>query len=86
MTFSIGFCFLPGETKEDFVWAFQCFQGLKINPAIIVIDSDQALRNILKEVFLDTSMLLCIWYINQCVFAKYKSIVKDKNWLVFGAA
>jgi hypothetical protein len=22
MTFSIGFCFLPGETKEDFIWAF----------------------------------------------------------------
>ncbi|RKF54481.1 hypothetical protein GcM3_208043, partial [Golovinomyces cichoracearum] len=45
MTFSIGFCFLPGETKEDFIWAFKCFQGLGINPDIIFIDGDQAQKN-----------------------------------------
>ena len=79
MTFSIRFCFLLGETKEDFIWAFRCFQGLRINPAIIVMDGDQAQRNASEEVFPHTPTLLCIWHVNQCVLAKCKSIVRDKD-------
>ena len=85
MTFSIGFCFLPGETKEDFVWAFQCFQGLGINPAIIVMDGDQAQKNALEEVFPDAPTLLCIWHVNQCVLAKCKRIVGEEDWKIFEA-
>jgi hypothetical protein len=60
MTFLIGFCFLLGETQQDFAWAFWCFQELGINPAVIVIDGDQAQKNTLEEVFLSTSTLLCV--------------------------
>ena len=59
MTFSVGFCFLPGETQQDFIWAFQCFQELGLNPKAIIIDSDQAQKNTLEEVFLDALTLLC---------------------------
>ncbi len=86
MIFSIGFCFLLGELKEDFIWAFQCFQDLGINPAIIVMDGDQAQKNASEEVFLYTLTLLCIWHVNQCVLAKCKSIVGDENWSAFKAA
>ena len=85
MTFSIEFCFLPGETKEDFIQAFQCFQGLGINPTIIVIDGDQTQRNTSEEVFLHTPILLCIQYINQYILTKCKSIVREENWPVFEA-
>ena len=64
MTFSIGFCFLPGEAQQDFTWAFQCFQELGISPGAIVMDSDQAQKNASEEVFPDTLTLLCIWHIN----------------------
>ena len=60
MTFSIGFYFLLNETQQDFTWAFQCFQELKIKLTIIVMDSDQAQKNALKEVFLDALTLLYI--------------------------
>jgi hypothetical protein len=85
MTFSIGFCFLPGETKEDFIWAFQCFQDLGINPAIIVMDGDQASRNASEEVFPNTPILLCIWHVNQYILTKCKSIVGNEDWPVFEA-
>jgi MULE transposase-like protein len=86
MTFSIGFCFLPGETKEDFIWAFQCFQELGINPRVVVMDGDKAQKNASEEVFLNAPTLLCIWHVNQCVLAKCKSIVGDKDWPAFEAA
>jgi hypothetical protein len=86
MTFSIGFCFLPGETEQDFIWAFQCFQELGITPAVIVMDGDQAQKNASEEVFPDTPTLLCIWHVNQCVLAKCKSIVGHEDWPEFEAA
>jgi hypothetical protein len=64
MTFSIGFCFLPGETKEDFEWAFRCFEELGIKPAVVVMDSDQAQKNASEEVFSYAFTLLCIWHVN----------------------
>jgi MULE transposase domain len=86
MTFSIGFCFLPGETTQDFIWAFQCFQELGINPAVVVMDGDQAQKNASEEVFPYAATLLCIWHVNQCVLAKCKSIIGDEDWAVFEAA
>jgi hypothetical protein len=83
MTFSIGFCFLPGKTKQDFIWAFQCFQELGINPGVIVMDGDQAQKNASEEVFPYAPTLLCVWHVNQCVLANCKSIVGDKDWEVF---
>jgi hypothetical protein len=85
MTFSIGFCFLPGETQQDFTWAFQCFQELGIKPKVIVMDGDKAQKNASDEVF-QCPTLLCIWHVNQCVLANCKSIVGQDNWEAFEAA
>ncbi|CAG8971729.1 hypothetical protein HYALB_00007209 [Hymenoscyphus albidus] len=86
LTFSIGFCFLPGETQEDFIWGFQCFQELGINPGAIVIDGDQAQKNASEEVFPHAPTLLCIWHVNQCVLAKCKNVVGEEDWKAFEAA
>ena len=85
MTFSIGFCFLPGETQQDFVWAFQCFQEHGINPGVIVMDGDKAQKNASDEVF-QCPTLLCIWHVNQCVLANCKSTVGQNDWEAFEAA
>jgi zinc finger SWIM domain-containing protein 3 len=86
MTFSIGFCFLPSETQQDFIWGFQCFQELRIKPAVIVMDSDQAQKNASEVVFPHAPILLCIWHVNQCVLANCKSIVGNEEWPAFEAA
>jgi hypothetical protein len=49
------------------------------------MDSDKAQKNILEKVFLDTPILLCIWYINQYILANYKSIIGNEDWPVFEA-
>ena len=79
MTFSIGFCFLPGETQQDFTWAFQCFKELGISLGVVVIDGDQAQKNTLEAVFPYAPTLLCVWHVNQCVLANCKSVVRDKD-------
>lgn len=86
MTFSIGFCFLPGEQQEDYAWALKCFQELGINPSNLVMDGDSALKNASEEVFPCAPTLLCIWHVNQCVLANCKSVVGDEGWEVFQAA
>jgi hypothetical protein len=78
MTFSIGFCFLPGEKQEDFVWAFQRFQELGICPKIMVMDGDNAQKNASEVVFPDAPTLLCIWHVNQCVLANCKNRIGEK--------
>lgn len=83
MTFSIGFCFLLGETQQDFTWAFQCFQELRISPGVIVMDGDQAQKNASEAVFPHTPTLLCVWHVNQCVLANCKSIIGDTDWEAF---
>ena len=85
MTFSIGFCFLPGEKQEDFIWAFQCFQELEICPKLIVMDGDNAQKNASETVFPDAPTLLCIWHVNQCVLANCKNCIREENWKVFEA-
>ena len=64
ISFSIGFCFLPGEKEEDYTWALSCFYKLDVRLAIIVIDGDQALKNAAEKVFLYMPTLLCVWHIN----------------------
>jgi hypothetical protein len=80
LTFSVGFCFLPGEAQEDFTWAFQCFQELGISPKVVVMDGDKAQKNASEEVFLHAPTLLCTWHVNQCVLAKCKPLIGKENW------
>ncbi|KAI0994999.1 hypothetical protein K3495_g13182 [Podosphaera aphanis] len=80
MTFSIGFCFLPEETSQDFIWAFQCFQELGIDPSVMVMDGDQAQKNAAEVIFPNTPSILCIWHVNKCVLSNCKSIVGPEDW------
>ncbi|RKF76990.1 hypothetical protein GcC1_067025 [Golovinomyces cichoracearum] len=84
-SFSIGILFLPGESKEDFIWAFQCFKELGINPAV-VIDIVLALKNALKEVFSYVTTIHFIRQINLCVLAKCNSTTRNEDWPEFEAS
>ena len=86
MTFSIGFCFFPEETSQDFIWAFQCFQELGINPSVMVMDGDQAQKNAAEVIFPNTPSILCIWHVKKCVLSNCKSIVRPEDWPEFEAA
>jgi hypothetical protein len=50
------------------------------------MDGDKTQKIALEEVFPYAPTLLCIWHVNQCVFANYKSIVGHGDWPVFEAA
>jgi hypothetical protein len=50
------------------------------------MDSDQAQKNASEEVFPYAPTLLYVWHVNQCVLANYKSLIGNKEWLVFKAA
>ena len=66
-SFYICFAFLPDQKEELYTWALNCIKELfsKLNTPIIIIslgiiatDCDQALRNTITIVFLESSALL----------------------------
>jgi hypothetical protein len=74
-TFSIGFCFLPGELSKDYTWAFNRFKEHGINPSVVVIDGDDACKNGSIEVWPNAPAILCTWHVEKNVFANYKKAV-----------
>jgi hypothetical protein len=77
--FSAAFCFLPGETAEDYLWAIQSFKFAmgNIRPRVIVTDGDDGLKGACKDVFPGVPQRLCLWHINQNVLAKAKTTWKE---------
>jgi hypothetical protein len=84
-TFSIGFCFLPGEQASDYAWALQRFQELGISPGVVVMDGDDALKNASEEVFIGVPTMLCTWHVNKCVLANCKKMLGDEDWPAFNS-
>ena len=60
-SFSVAFCFLKSETKEDYLWALHAFSNcFGMHPEVFVTDQEDALLNAACEVFPSTSHFLCI--------------------------
>ena len=78
-SFSAAFCFLPGESAEDYIWAIQTFKFAMGNtqPRVIVTDGDHGLKGACREVFPDVPQRLCLWHVNQKVLAKAKTTWKE---------
>ncbi|KAL5187707.1 PKS-NRPS hybrid synthetase [Glycine soja] len=70
MKFSAGFAYVEGERVNNLRDAL---------PGVIVTDRDQALMNAVKDVFPQSTNLLCIFHINKNVKAKCKSLIAQKN-------
>jgi hypothetical protein len=65
-SFSVAFCFLKSETKEDYRWALHAFSNcFGMHPEVFVTDQEDALINAASEVFPSTSHFLCIWHLNK---------------------
>jgi len=77
--FSAGFCFLPGETEQDYLWALQSFKFAvgNIAPRAIITDGEDGLKNSCRHVFPSVPQRLCLWHINQNVPAKAKTTWKE---------
>ena len=64
-SFSVAFCFLSQEKKDNYIWALQRFQSILQNqsPKVLVTDKEQALINAIETVFPASTHLLCCWHI-----------------------
>ncbi|KAK1380081.1 hypothetical protein POM88_026825 [Heracleum sosnowskyi] len=81
-TFFSAVIFLQKEEITAYVWALQSFNkilGLEAQPLAIVTDRELALMNAIKEVFPNTSHLLCVWHIEKNLLAKCKKKFKTKE-------
>ena len=69
MTFSATFAYLKGEHLNNVVWVLEWFRCLFLIYdallGVIVIDRDLALMNVVKNVFLECTNLLCRFHIDK---------------------
>ena len=83
MTFSATFAYLKGEHLNNVVWVLEWFRCLFLIYdallGVIVIDRDLALMNVVKNVFLECTNLLCRFHIDKNVKAKCKSLFGKKK-------
>ncbi|MCL7046201.1 hypothetical protein MKW94_014784 [Papaver nudicaule] len=80
-TFTIAYCFMPGEKVEDYIWALKRLKDLYSDgclPSLFITDDDQQLQTGVAEVFPEAKNLLCAFHIKRNVCANFKkSMNKD---------
>jgi hypothetical protein len=74
-------CFLFGKINENFAWYFErlklnCYLRGIPSPKIFFMDADPAQIRAFKQVFPDAVILLCVWHVNEKIYAKLKSLFK----------
>lgn len=76
--FSGAFCFMNGESDEDYDWVLVAFQELIWSilqpPSVIITDEEKSLIKALKRRFPDVPRMLCSWHIQKNIL---KSIAKS---------
>ena len=86
MSFSACFCFMKGETVEDYTWALQqvkqCFSEGQL-PWAIVTDRELALMTAIGYLFPSASNILCSWHINKNIFARAKEYLANADHVEF---
>ena len=92
ITFYIDFAFIDREKKNRYMWVIEqlkaLYKSLDIRDfAIVVIDLNLDLINVLKKFYLDVHVLLCIWHMNKNVKINCKFSFRDdeKVWDTFWA-
>lgn len=91
-TFSIGFVFMHGQSKENFDEVFKWLKQVYVRndipfPKVIVTDRDLAAIASIKEQFplnpadggLGTRIVLCRWHVEQCVKGKAHGLHIEKE-------
>jgi hypothetical protein len=82
-TFNVGFAWLSNEREENFVWALQQCRSLLRSedkmPKVILTDRDQALVNVVPQVFPTSASMVCRWHVEKNVSSKMKDLVFVKS-------
>jgi hypothetical protein len=77
-SFSVGFCFLKAECKEDYLWALKSWLDCFVNPPdVLVTDHENALINAASVLFPTTNQVLCIWHLNQNILKNCKPLFTE---------
>jgi hypothetical protein len=85
-SFSICFCSLKSEVKDDYVWALNAFVScFGIRPKVFVTDQEDALINAAEEVFSSVPLLLCIWHLNKNFLKNCKPLFQTDEYEAFSA-
>jgi len=83
LTHSVGFVFMTSEKEDNFTWALQML--LKIlnpnsdMPKVVVTDRDTTMMNVVANVLLDSSAILCYFHVGKNVRAKIITDSKVKQ-------
>jgi len=87
--FYAGSMFMPSEIERDFIIALEflkkdCDFRESPYPEVFLTDADLAQMKAIKNVFLNAIQLLCMWHINEKIYAKIKPLLKSE-WLLSSA-
>ena len=85
-SFSVAFCFLPQEKKENYSWALdQLSQALENNiPSVIITDRELGLISAIEDCFPSVHTLLCTWHINKNILVHCKKhFPEEEKWEKF---
>ena len=80
-TFTLAFCFLSKETKEDYLWSLQQLNITlgNVAPAVTVTDRELALLKAIETVWPSTHSLVCLWHVNKNVTAQLTKFFAGKD-------
>jgi hypothetical protein len=84
--FSIAFCFIPSEKKEEYTWALEQLHASidKGNPSVFLTNNEQALINAINLVFPNYSHHLCSWHIKKNIESNCsKHFKSEAEWTNF---
>ena len=82
-TFTIAFCLVSGEKKDDFLWPLEKLEELCqarriLIPRVILSDMDIAFKKAASQVF-DSQQQLCLWHIGKNVVYNIHRKWKNPN-------
>jgi hypothetical protein len=79
-TFYVAHCFVNNEQESSYLWTFQALQTqltqAKIQaPRVIFSDDADSLLNACREIFKDSTCILCLWYIMKNIETRVRPII-----------
>jgi hypothetical protein len=81
LTFTVGLCFLSGETQSEYIWALQSLQDLcgNLPTEVVLTDQCEALRNALTIVYPNWKQQLCTWHLGQNLVKHHKGKMSKED-------
>ena len=86
LTYSVGFAFITSEKEDNFTWALQMLLKLLESNSdmlkVVVTDRDTTMMNVVANVLLDSSAILCYFHVGKNVRSKIITDCKVKQKVV----